>query len=69
MAKKQLTEKQGRIIAELYLGKVQKGRITEDQGLNEIRRKLEKEGYDRGSVAWVQLEFTELVRKHGDYRW
>ena len=69
MKKKEMTERQGRMVAEFYLGKVQRGKMTEDECVEEIRRKLGKEGYDTGAILWTISEFTDLVREHGDYKW
>ena len=69
MGNKELSNTQGEAVAKLYLGKVQRGRIDIDQGLEEIEKKLNREGYSRGSIIGVQNEFLHLVEQYGDYRW
>lgn len=66
---KELTDKQGEAIAMLYLGKVQRGIMTEEECEREIENKLKREGYGKGSILGVLMDFNRLVRKHGDYKW
>lgn len=66
---KEISDRQGKAVASVYLGKLQRGQLSEDECLNEIRRKLGKEGYSNGSIIGVQAEFNYLAEKAGKYRW
>ena len=66
---KEIDDRQGKAVASLYLGKLQRGKLRREQCEEEIKQKLEKEGYSRGSILGVLLEFNHLVDKHGVYKW
>lgn len=67
--KKEISESQGKAVASLYLGKLQRGKMSRDECIEEIRKKLEREGYSRGAIVGVQAEFNYLAEKHGNYKW
>ena len=66
---KEITERQGKAVASLYLGKLQRGKLSRTECEEEIRQKLDREGYSRGSILGVLSEFNHLADKHGDYKW
>ena len=66
---KELTQKEGNVIALLYLGKLQRGKLSREECMDEIQIKLSKEGYSKGSILGVQAEFNHLADEHGDYKW
>ncbi len=66
---KEITERQGKAVVSLYLGKLQRNKLNYNECVDEIRRKLEKEGYSNGSILGVLSEFNHQAEKYGNYKW
>ena len=53
----------------IIFGKLQRGKLSREECMDEIQIKLSKEGYSKGSILGVQAEFNHLADEHGDYKW